>query len=156
MNFNLLQTIKMKKSILALAASTLIASAILTGCSTPSQKVENAQNDVTAANKDLDQANKEYLADIEKYRKETADKIAANDRSIAEFKARIENKKRDAQADYKKRIAGLEQKNSDMKKKMDDYKAEGKDKWEKFKTELKHDMDELGEAFKDLTVKNVK
>ena len=42
-----------------------------------------------------------------------------------------------------------------MKKKMDDYKAEGKEQWEAFKTEFSHDMDELGQAFKDLTVKNV-
>ena len=27
-------------------------------------------------------------------------------------------------------------------------------KWEKFKVEYNHDMDELGKAFKDLTVKN--
>ena len=39
---------------------------------------------------------------------------------------------------------------------MDDYKVEGKDKWEKFKTEFSHDMDELGKGFKDLTVKNIK
>ena len=39
---------------------------------------------------------------------------------------------------------------------MDDYKADGKDKWETFKAEFSHDMDELGHAFKGLTVKNVK
>ncbi len=43
-----------------------------------------------------------------------------------------------------------------MKKKMENYKEEGKDKWEIFKAEFSHDMDELGKAFKDLTVKNVK
>ncbi|MFN0047523.1 MAG: hypothetical protein ACKVOU_00200 [Cytophagales bacterium] len=43
-----------------------------------------------------------------------------------------------------------------MKKKMDDYKEDGKENWEKFKTEFNHDMDEIGNAFKDLTVKNVK
>ena len=146
----------MKKSILSLAASALIAGAILTGCNTPAQKVENAENNVKEANKELDQANEEYLADIESYRKDTADKIAANNRSIAEFNARIEHEKNDAKADYKRKIAALEQKNSDMKKKMDDYKVEGKEKWEKFKMEFSHDMEEIGKAFKDLTVKNVK
>lgn len=43
-----------------------------------------------------------------------------------------------------------------MKKKMDDYNMDGKENWEKFKTEFNHDMDELGQAFKDLTVNNVK
>ena len=50
----------------------------------------------------------------------------------------------------------LEVKNSDMRMRMDNYKEDGKDNWETFKTEFSHDMDELGKAFKDLTVKNVK
>ena len=145
----------MKKSILILAISALITGAFLTSCNSPSKRVENAEDKVKEANQDLNKANEEYLADIESYRKEAADKIAANNRSIAEFNARIESEKKDAKADYKKRIAALEQKNSDMKKKMDDYKAEGKDKWKAFKIEFSHDLDEIGKAFKDLTVKNV-
>src|SRR6478736_4653267 len=146
----------MKKSILVFPAIALLAAATLTSCNSPSKKVEEAQKDVNEANKDLAKANEEYLADIESYRKETADKIAANERSIAEFNSRIKEQKREAAADYKLKITKLEQKNSDMKKHLDEYKAEGKENWEKFKTEFNHDMDELGKAFKDLTVKNVK
>lgn len=146
----------MKKSIFAMATATLIMSVAFTSCNTSSQKVENAENNVIEANEDLDKANQEYLDEIESYRRETADKIAANNKSIEEFNARIENEKEQARAEYRKEIAALEQKNSDMKKKMDDYKAEGKDKWEKFKTEFSRDMDELGNAFRGLTVKNVK
>jgi hypothetical protein len=43
-----------------------------------------------------------------------------------------------------------------MKDKMNGYKAEGKDKWENFKTEFNHDMDELGNALSDLGKNNVK
>jgi len=146
----------MKKSILLFSALALMAAATLTSCNTPAKKVEEAQKDVNEANQDLAKANEEYLADIESYRKETDEKIAANDRSIAEFNSRIKEQKREAAADYKLKIAKLEQKNSDMKKHMDEYKAEGKEKWTKFKTEFNHDMEELGKAFKDLTVKNVK
>ncbi len=146
----------MKKSILALTVFAIIAGAILTSCNTPAEKVKDAQTNVTQANKDLDAANKEYLADIENYRNETADKITANDKSIVEFKARIEHEKKGAKAEYNKKITELEQKNSDLKKKLDDYKSDGKEKWETFKAEFSHDMDELGQAFKDLTVNNVK
>jgi predicted small secreted protein len=145
-----------KKSILTLAASALLAGAILTSCNTPAQKVENAEENVAAANEALNEANEAYQKEIDSYRREADEKIAANNKSIAEFNARIALEKKDAQDDYRRQIATLEQKNSDMKKKMDDYKAEGKDKWEKFKTEFGRDMDELGKAFKDLTVKNVK
>lgn len=144
----------MKKSIFVITASALIGASILTSCSTSAEKVENAQDKVSEATLDLETANEEYLVDIENYRKETEAKIAANDKSIAEFNARIENEKDEAKADYKKKIAELEQKNSDIKKKMAEYKAEGKEKWELFKTEFSRDMDELGKAFKDLTVKN--
>lgn len=38
----------------------------------------------------------------------------------------MENEKMEAKADYNNKIMELEQKNSDMKKKLDDYKTEGK------------------------------
>ncbi len=146
----------MKKSFAAITASVLLTSAIIISCSTPAERVVNAQNNVTEANKNLEKANGEYLADIKNYRKETADKIAVNEKNLAEFKARIEHEKKDAKADYKKKIAELEQKNSDMKKKIDDYQVEGKEKWEIFKTEFSHSMDELGKSFKDITTSKPK
>lgn len=146
----------MKKSILLFAASTFVIGAIFTSCNTPAEKVENAQENATEANEELNKANAAYLEDVENYRRITAEKIAANDKSIADFDARIEKEKKSVKDEYKKKIAELEQKNSDMKKKMADYKMDGKEQWEKFKTEFSHDMDELGNAFNDLTVKNVK
>jgi hypothetical protein len=138
---------KMKRSILALTAFVFIISLFFAGCSTPAENVANAQKNVNEANSDLNAANNEYLAEVAAYKKEAADKIAANEKSIAEFKARKESDKRDAQLEYENKINALEQKNSDMKKKMDEYQVEGKDKWETFKTDFGHGMDELGKAF---------
>lgn len=152
----------MKSSIFVLTASAFITSAIfitstiITSCNTPSQKVEKAIKKVEDANKDLDKANQEYLEDIENYRQETAKKIAANGQSITELKKRIAYAKQDARINYNNQIAELEQKNIDLEKKLADYKGEGKDKWKIFEEEFNHDMDELGKALNDLTVKNVK
>ena len=146
----------MKKSFLILAAGAFITGAFLSSCNSPSKRVENTENRVQEANQDSNKANEEYLADVESYRKEAAEKIATNNRSIAEFNAIIENEKLDAKADYKKKVAALQQKNSDMKKKMDDYKAKGINKWKEFKIEFNHDTEEIGKAFKDLTVENVR
>lgn len=146
----------MKKSILTLVAGTIISGTIIVSCTSSAKKVEKAQENVAEANKDLEKANNDYLAEIIAYRKETADKIAANNLSAIEFNNRITNEKKEAKADYKKKVSELEQKNSDMKKKMDDYKETTKENWESFKIEFNHDMDELGKAFKDLTVKNTK
>ncbi len=137
----------MKKSILILASLMLITSSFLVSCNTSAEKVENAEQNVMEANQDLDNANIEYLAEVEEYRTQTADKIAANNKSIAEFKARIAVEKLDAQVAYNHKIIVLEQKNSDLKKKMDVFKAESKEQWENFKVEFSKDMDELGTAF---------
>jgi chromosome segregation ATPase len=146
----------MKRPILTIVATVFITGAIVTSCNTPAQKVENAQDNVAQANKDLDTANKEYLADIDSYRKQTDDKIAANQKSIDEFNERIAKDKKEAKEEYKKKIDALQQKNTDMKKQIDDYKADGKEKWETFKIEFSKGMDDLGKSFKDLTTKDSK
>jgi hypothetical protein len=146
----------MKNSMLILMACGLISGVVNTSCNTSAEKVSNAQENVIVANQDLDKANQEYLADVSNYRQETASRVAANEESIKDFNARIVHDKKAVKAEYKKKIAALEQKNHEMKMKMDNYKEDGKDKWLAFKTEFSHDMDEMGKAFKDLTVKNVK
>ncbi|MBK8567084.1 MAG: hypothetical protein IPN76_28095 [Saprospiraceae bacterium] len=147
----------MKNSISTLAVSILlVAFALFSGCQSSEKKVDEAQEDVTEANKALDEANAEYLADIEAYRREKADVIAANDSSILALKLKIANEKKDVKADYDKKITELEQKNRDLKMKMDNYNDEGKEKWESFKREFNHDMDELGNALKGITVNDKK
>ena len=146
----------MKKSVLILAAAAFITGTAITSCKSPEEKVENAQDKVIEANKNLDQANEDYLVDMDNYRKEEAARIAANDQTIAEYKAKIDQEKKETRAENQRKLAELEQKNIDMKRKLDDYKPDGKEKWQSFKTEFNHDMDGLGDAFRNLTVKNVK
>ena len=40
----------------------------------------------------------------------------------------------------------LEQKNIELKKKINEYQYEGKDNWEDFKIEFNNDMDSIGNA----------
>lgn len=146
----------MKKSFLILAVSACISAVALVSCTSSAEKVENAQEEVKDANADLAKANQEYLSDVDAYRKETANRIAANDKTIAELKAKTALEKKEAREEYNKKIAALEEKNTNMKKKMEDYQPTNKEKWESFKSEFGHDMDELGNSFKDLTINNVK
>jgi hypothetical protein len=146
----------MKKSILICTASIFMAAVVFTSCQSSSEKVEDATIDLLEAERDLDKAAQEYLTDLENFRKEAAKKIAVNEKSIADFKARIELEKKEVSSDYRKKINELEEKNTDMKKTMDDYKAEGKESWEKFKSEFNKDMDKLVKALQELAVKDVK
>ncbi len=145
----------MKKSIKVLAISILFVGAALTSCSTPEEKVEDAQDNVEAANKEL-QESKEYLREVESYKALHAAQIEENEKSIAEFNARIDSQKKEAREDYKKKIAELERKNTDMKKRMDDFNSDNKAGWERFKEEFNHDMKALGDAFRDLGTNNKK
>jgi F0F1-type ATP synthase membrane subunit b/b' len=140
--------LKMKKSIFVFIVSAFSIAILSTSCNTPAEKVENAIDKVNKANADLAKANEDYNNEVDAYRKEEAAKIAVNDISIAEFKARITTQKKEAKSKYLKDIADLEQKNSDMKKELDIYKAESKENWAVFKVKFSHDMDELGKAFK--------
>lgn len=147
----------MKKSMTIVTVLILIAvAAYFISRNSSAENVASAEDKVMEAQRNLDNANIAYLTDMETYRKETKAKIDANNESIAAFNARIEAEKEEAKTDYKRKIAKLEQTNTDMKKRLDDYKADGKDNWEKFRIEFNHDMEELGKAFKDLTVSSIK
>jgi len=153
----------MKKLILAVAAITIMAGSFsLAFGQAPDKKatkarenLQEANKDVVNAKKDLKEAKKDSVSEYDKFRKDSEVKIKNNEKSIAEFKAKIAKQKKDLKAKNEKKLAVLEDKNNILKAKLDTYnKEESKDKWNKFKKEFTHDMNELGKAFKDLTVKN--
>jgi hypothetical protein len=146
----------MKKSIVQFAVSACSVAFIAIGCSSPAEKVEKAQEQVVEANNNLDTAIKNYQADINAYRIETANRIAANELAIANFNEKIANEKKEAKADYLKKIAALEKRNADMKIKLAEYKEDGDDKWKTFKAEFNKEMDDLGKSIKDLVTKDKK
>jgi DNA anti-recombination protein RmuC len=144
------------KSVVKAIAISFTSIVILGACNSPSKKVENAQTNVENANKELDEANVAYLVEVDTYRKEAAEKINANNKSISEFNQRIAKEKNAAKMEYQKKIADLETKNTDLEKKLTDYKDDGKENWEKFKTEFNQQMNDLGEAIKGLTISGKK
>lgn len=127
----------------------------ISGCdSTPKEK--KANTDIASPQMEIDKANAAYAEEVAEFKKEAADRIAANDKIAADFKQRVKSEKAEVKADYNKKIAELERKNTDMKKAIEEYKMESEDTWESFKSEFNHDLDELGSAFNDLTTNNVK
>jgi hypothetical protein len=141
----------MKKNQMLLMGVFVIAMIVsVASCNSPEQKMENAKKDVVDANEALDKANAEYLADIDKTRRETHLKIVANEKNIQQFNKRIEKEKAEAKADYKKRIAELDAKNYDLKLRMENYKAQGQDDWATFKHDFNKEMNDLLIALDEL------
>ncbi len=143
-------------SIVKMATIVLITLGSLSSCNSPEKKVENAQENVNDAQLNLEKAEADYVADMEKFKRETDDRIVTNQKSIDDFNAKISTEKKEAREEYRKRINELEQKNKDMKKRMDEYKPEGNEKWQSFKREFNSDMEQLGNALKGLGKNDVK
>ena len=142
-----------KKTIFALALSTLAVGTVLTSCSTPAEKVEEKQEKLEDAKEDLKEADKAYLEDVKKFRTAQTERMAVNDKSLEDFKSRIDTEKKEAREEYIKKIADLEKKNSDLKLKMENYNESGKQNWEKFKMDFNHEVEMLGKAFTDFGTK---
>jgi hypothetical protein len=140
----------MKNSIVMITA--LLAFTL--SCNSPEKKVENAKQDLKEAKAELSQEQKDSVADFMSFKRESDERILANEKIIQAYKERMKIAKRKIKKADQKRVDELEQRNIDMRKKMEDYEANGKDKWEAFKQEFNHDMDDLGKALKNLTVKN--
>ena len=139
---------------MSLLLSFFLTTILLISCASPSEKVENAKEDVVDANNKLDTAIKNYQADINAYKIETASKIAANELAIKNFNSKIEYEKKELRASYLSKIEVLEKKNRDLKNKLDNYQDDGNDKWRTFKAEFGKEMDDLGKSIKDLASKD--
>jgi len=155
----------MKKTTFTLAVATMfMAGSLFTGCQTSAQKEQAAQDKVDAAQGKLDEA--QYNADaveqkvataeqFQTFKLETELKIKNNEVLIAETKLKMKRPGSAIDESYANKIDSLELKNQNMTSRIKDYEKTHSD-WETFKTEFNHDMDELGKALKDLTVKNKK
>lgn len=131
--------------VLTLALAIGLA-AVTLSCESSAEKVENAEKDVVEAEKELTKAKADYQADVKSYKLATKDRIEKNNRQIDEYKKQIDSKKKEVKAEYWKQIAVIEEKNADMEKRMDEYKADSRSNWQTFKKEFKEDMDELGSS----------
>ena len=146
----------MKKTIFYTALSVIIASSIFTSCESKDKKVEDAKEDVQDAKQELKEAQHELNAGYSTFKTDAETKIADNEKRIAELREKL-NKPGKAPLDEmrKKRIDELEEKNAVLRARLYGYEKERSD-WETFKREFNHDMESIGDAFKDLGKDNTK
>lgn len=147
----------MKKIIFTLALATMfMAGSILTSCQSSGQGDGNNhekmhKTEKTDANSDMQKIASED--EWKTFKLESELKINNNEIKVKELTEKMSKPETTLDPLYAKKIENLEQKNKDLKTKLDAYETSQSD-WEKFKREFNHDMDELGKAFKDLTVDN--
>lgn len=134
----------MKNTILILAITLFIAGTISVSCQSSNEKANHAKEDIVQATEEFNQAIKDSIA---QFKMKSEEIIVANEKKIEELKTKIANEKKDNKAIYEERLAELEQKNVDLRKKLVDFKDDKIDNWESFKNEFNSDLNNLGAAF---------
>lgn len=155
----------MKRTTLVIAVCALIMSATaFYSCQSSAQKeeaakanVEKAQNDLkqTQAKADEEAKNTREAEELRVFKSETDMKIKRNEIQITELRLKMKTSGKTMDKIHSNKIDELEQKNKELKTRMNAY-DKSQSNWEEFKREFNHDMDELGNAFRDLTVDNKK
>lgn len=152
----------MKKSYIRATCLALVAGFLLVACQDNSKKEAIAKEQVDAAKENLDEA-KEDLTNArnaatqqewDDFKANTNATIAQNETRIAELKADLKKTGKSMDETYQKKLEDLETKNQEMKIKLTSYKNDASSDWNSFKEESKHDLDELGKAFKNFTINN--
>jgi hypothetical protein len=128
----------------ALAVTGFIAGMLISGCATTSE--QNAAN----TRQELRDDRGAYRTEWQSFRNESGRIIEANEKRIDAFKEKMEIAGADTKAKYNEDVAVLEQKNRELRKKLESYKDEGRGKWVQFKTDFSQDMDGIGKTMKDL------
>lgn len=95
------------------------------------------------------------ISDYQQFKYDSESKFVENEKSIADLKTKQLNLSEKENEAYQKKVSDTDRKNKDLKKKLADYKKDDdNEKWESFKKEFKHDMDELGTDLKDFFSKD--
>jgi predicted nucleic acid-binding Zn-ribbon protein len=127
------------------------AGALFASCEkTTEQKLDSTKQTISDAKVDLKDAQADYRAEWVTFKSESEKTIAANETKIDAFKEKMDKAGTRTKAKYNKDVAVLEQKNRDLKKKLDEYSDAGQDKWEQFKANFTHDLDGVGKTMTDL------
>lgn len=144
-----MNTIKRKKGIGLLLMTSLLAGILMTACNSSPKKTDEMQSAADTSKPVVDTA--KIRADWEKFKADANEQMRISKDSIESFKTRIAHADKKLKARYDARVAELERKNAELKNKLDDFKEEGKEKWDQFKIDFNRDMDKLRQEIKDST-----
>ena len=150
----------MKKLILNLALTALVAGTIFIACKKVADEMkddtetENVMMDEKGMDMEDDMdtdVNAEYTA----YKTESEAKIKENESIIDILKGDVKKTRQELRAGYNNTVNELEERNEAMKERLKNYKQETKEGLQSFSREFNRDMEELGQALRDLGKNNI-
>jgi len=116
-------------------------------------KMRDAKKNVKIAKQELSKALEDSIKKVENEKK-AENKIWNDGVKNSEFTSAFKNK--GFKAKYEMKLAELNRKKSNMKKRLEEFKSDGTDKWELFKTELNFDLDGIEKSVKNFMDYNKK
>jgi len=140
----------MKNKYFFLTVILLIAGSVFIGCD---KNRENAKDNVEQANQDMIDAQVLFEREWQQFKSDAELKINVNQEKIDDFKVAMKTTSTKFKAKYENEVLTLEQKNIELKKKLNDFIYERKENWEEFKKTFNNDMDIVGNALKDIFAK---
>ena len=157
----------MKNSKIKLVAIAAMMSLAIMSCKSNTEdkedNLENAKENVNAAQEDVAIAKDELTAarldsvnQYSNYRKEIDNRLAENDKQIAEIRVKVKMQKASIRAKMDKDLDVLMQKNEDFKMKMKNQKDGIYSEWESFKQSYNTSLDELGKSISEMAQNNMK
>ena len=140
----------MKKTLIIFATAAILAGGLLSSCTNNEEKVDEAVEEKVEADMNLENAVQVQSEEFVAFKSDVNVKIAEDEKRIAELKAKLAKSGEKPMDDMRrKRIEELEISIAELKTRLNDYEKTPSD-WEAFKTEFKHDMDAIGDGFKEL------
>jgi uncharacterized protein involved in exopolysaccharide biosynthesis len=107
---------------------------------------------------DLKEARREVRAEWQenwlKFKRDNDKAIADNERRIIDLRKEVSGIDTRYRAKYNVRIDELEKKNNELRDRVNNYKDDGDESWEKFKKGMEHDLDDLKSSLKNTAIKN--
>jgi hypothetical protein len=149
----------MKKLILKhLTVSGYVKGIDLSDCESLTKNLEEAQNKMTDAKKNVKIAKQELNHALEDSIKKIENKKKAESKMQKSLKSPFTGvfNNKEFKGRYKKKLMELERIKNEMKKKLEEYKSDGTEKWDLFKRELTFDLEEIEKAVKNFMDYNKK
>jgi|GEM_PF-2047927 len=126
--------------------STLLIVSCTSNIEKKAENLKEAQKDVAVAEEELSEARLDSVNQYANYRRETAIRLAKNEKQIEEIRAKAKIQKTAIRAKMDKDLDVLKQKNEDFKIEMKNQKDSIYADWESFKRSYNTRMDELGKS----------
>lgn len=151
----------MKKTLLSLSITAFMAISLVSAQAQQAdqkstdarENMREAKIDMSDAKQDLKIAKEDSLAQLPKFKKDCEAQFKCNDKSISELKSRHLDMTDEEKAAFRNKVEVLEQKNSDLKMRLADYKNDkGREAFNAFKDNFNDDLDRVGNGIKELTI----